>query len=332
MRSYQVYEHGEPSTMRLEDVPDLTPGPGQILVDVEAAGINFPDILTVAGTYQLLPQRPFAPGKDFAGVVQAIGPGVTEYLPGDRVMSQIEFGALAEQALATASQVFRVPDEMAYQAAAAMGLVYQTAWFALMERGQYKSEETVLIGGAAGGVGLAAVQLAVGMGATVIGAVRSEAERKVVMESGAHHVIDLSGGNLRESVREQVHAVTDGRGADVILDPLGGEFFNGAIRSAAWSGRVVVIGFVAGEIPSVKVNYLLLKNISVAGLQWSDYRDRAPEKVRAAQESIFELWHAGYVRPVVMRAFAFEEAAEAMTLVRNGDVRGKVVVNVRSPD
>ncbi len=331
MRSYQVYEHGEPSTMRLEDVPDLMPGPGQILVDVAAAGINFPDILTVAGTYQLLPQRPFAPGKDFAGVVRAIGPGVTEYLPGDRVMSQIEFGALAEQALATASQAFRVPDEMAYQAAAAMGLVYQTAWFALIERGQYKTGETVLVGGAAGGVGLAAVQLAVGQGATVIAAVRNDEERKVVLESGAHHVIDLSGVNLRDSVRDQVHAVTDGRGADVILDPLGGEFFNGAIRAAAWCGRVVVIGFVAGEIPSVKVNYLLLKNISVAGLQWSDYRERAPEKVRAAQESIFGLWRAGYVRPVVMRAFAFEEAAEAMTLVRNGDVRGKVVVNVRNP-
>ncbi|MBN3786449.1 NADPH:quinone oxidoreductase family protein [Burkholderia sp. Ac-20353] len=331
MRSYQVYEHGEPSTMRLEDVPDLIPGPGQILVDVEAAGINFPDILTVAGTYQLLPQRPFAPGKDFAGVVRAIGPDVTEYLPGDRVMSQIEFGALAEQALATASQSFRVPDEMAYQAAAAMGLVYQTAWFALIERGQYKTGETVLVGGAAGGVGLAAVQLAVGLGATVIAAVRSDAERKVVLESGAHHVIDLSNGNLRDSVREQVYAVTDGRGADVILDPLGGEFFHGAIRATAWCGRVVVIGFVAGDIPSVKVNYLLLKNISVAGLQWSDYRDRAPEKVRAAQESIFGLWRAGCVRPVVMRAFAFEEAAEAMTLVRNGDVRGKVVVNVRSP-
>ncbi|MGU7776160.1 NADPH:quinone oxidoreductase family protein [Burkholderia sp. MR1-5-21] len=329
MRSYQVYEHGEPSAMRVEEVADLAPGPGQILVDVQAAGINFPDILTVAGTYQLLPPRPFTPGKDFAGVVRAVGPGVTGYVPGDRVMSQIEFGALAEQALTTPSQSFRIPDGMAYAEAAAMGLVYQTAWFALVERGQYQAGDTVLVGGAAGGVGLAAVQIAVGLGATVVAAVRSEAERKVVLESGAHHVIDLTRGSLRDSIREQVHAVTDGRGADVVLDPLGGEFFGGAIRATAWCGRVVVIGFAAGDIPSVKVNYLLLKNISVAGLQWSDYRDRMPEKVRAAQEALFRLWHEGHVRPVVMRAFAFEQAAEAMTLVRDGQVRGKVVVNVR---
>jgi NADPH:quinone reductase len=328
MRSYQVHEHGEPSIMRIEQVPDLTPGPGQLLVDVQAAGINYPDILTVAGTYQLLPQRPFTPGKDFAGVVRAVGTGVTEYSPGDRVMSQIEYGALAEQALTTPSQSFRIPNGMAYQEAAAMGLVYQTAWFALVERGQYKTGEVVLVGGAAGGVGLAAVQIAVGLGATVIAAVRNEAERKVVLESGAHHVIDLSGSILRDSVREQVHAVTQGRGADVVLDPLGGEFFGGAIRATAWCGRVVVIGFAAGDIPSIKVNYLLLKNIAVAGLQWSDYRDRTPEKVRAAQEDLFRLWREGYVRPVVMRAFAFEDAAEAMALMRDGQVRGKVVVNV----
>jgi NADPH:quinone reductase len=329
MRSYLVHEHGEPSAMRIDDVPDLKPAAGQVLVDVEAAGINFPDILTVAGTYQLLPQRPFTPGKDFAGVVRAVGDGVTEYEPGDRVMSQIEFGALAEQALTTPSQSFRMPDGMAYQEAAAMGLVYQTAWFALVERGQFRKGEIVLVGGAAGGVGLAAVQIAVGLGAKVLAAVRNDAERQIVLESGAHHVIDLSGNNLRDGVREQVHAVTDGHGADVVLDPLGGEFFSGAIRATAWCGRVVVIGFAAGDIPTLKVNYLLLKNIAVAGLQWSDYRDRTPEKVQAAQEELFRLWREGYVRPVVMRAFAFEDAAEAMTLLRNGQVRGKVVVNVR---
>jgi NADPH:quinone reductase len=300
-----------------------------VLVDVEAAGINFPDILTVAGTYQLLPPRPFTPGKDFAGVVRAVGDGVTEYAPGDRVMSQIEFGALAEQALTTPAQSFRMPDDMAYEDAAAMGLVYQTAWFALVERGQYRKGEVVLVGGAAGGVGLAAVQIAVGLGAKVLAAVRNEAERKVVLASGAHHVIDLSGSDLRDSVREQVYAATDGRGADVVLDPLGGEFFGGAIRATAWCGRVVVIGFAAGDIPTLKVNYLLLKNIAVAGLQWSDYRDRTPEKVHTAQEELFRLWREGYVRPVVMRAFAFDEAAEAMTLLRDGQVRGKVVVKVR---
>lgn len=326
MRSYRVHEHGEPSSMTIEDIPTPAPAHGQMLVDVQASGINFPDVLVVSGAYQLLPPRPFTPGKDFAGIVRAVGEGVSDFAAGDRIMSQIEFGALAGQALTTPAQSFRIPDGMRFEAAAAMGLVYQTAWFALMERGQYKAGETVLIGGAAGGVGLAAVQIAVGHGATVIAAVRSEEEAAVVRDSGAHHVIDISGGDLRERIRDQVHACTDGRGADVVLDPLGAAFFAGALRATAWCGRVVVIGFAAGEIPTLKVNYLLLKNIAVLGLQWSDYRDRTPEKVRAAQADIFRLWHEGHVRPVVMRTFAFEEAAQAMVMVRDGQVRGKVVV------
>jgi NADPH:quinone reductase len=314
--------------MLIEDIPGVKPQAGQIAVDVHASGINFPDVLVVSGAYQLLPERPFTPGKDFAGVVREVGEGVTGYAPGDRVMSQIEFGALAHEAITTPAQSFRIPDGMSFEQAAAMGLVYQTAWFALMERGQYKQGETVLIGGAAGGVGLAAVQIAAGHGATVIAAVRSDAEAEVVRASGARHVIDVSGGNLKDSVREQVYAVTGKRGADVVLDPLGGEFFAGALRATAWCGRIVVIGFAAGEIPSLKVNYLLLKNIAVAGLQWSDYRDRTPEKVKAAQEDLFRLWREGHVRPVVMRAFPFEEAGEAMRLVRDGLVRGKVVVKM----
>lgn len=312
--------------MKIEDIASPTPSRGQILVDVQAAGINFPDVLVVSGAYQLLPPRPFTPGKDFSGIVRAVGEGVSEFAPGDRIMSQIEFGAWAEQALTTPSQSFRMPDGMEFETAAAMGLVYQTAWFALMERGQYKQGETVLVGGAAGGVGLAAVQIAAGHGATVIAAVRGEEEADVARNSGAHHVIDVSGGNLRERIREQVHACTGGHGADVVLDPLGAEFFAGALRATAWCGRVVVIGFAAGEIPTVKVNYLLLKNIAVAGLQWSDYRDRTPEKVRLAQDDLFRLWREGHVRPVVMRSFRFEEAAQALTMVRDGLVRGKVVI------
>jgi NADPH2:quinone reductase len=328
MLGYRVHEHGDPSSMRIDELPGLRPSAGQMVVDVQASGINFPDVLVVSGAYQLLPERPFIPGKDFAGIVREIGDGVTDYAPGDRVMSQIEFGALAQEALTTPSQSFRIPEGMTFEEAAAMGLVYQTAWFALMERGQFRPGDIVLIGGAAGGVGLASVQIAVGHGATVIAAVRSDAEAHVVRESGAHHVIDLSGGDLRESVREQVFATTDGRGADVVLDPLGGDFFAGALRATAWCGRVVVIGFAAGEIPSLKVNYLLLKNIAVSGLQWSDYRDRTPEKVKAAQKDLFRLWREGYARPVIMRAFAFEEAAEAMQLVKDGRVRGKVVVKM----
>ncbi|NMY11903.1 NADPH:quinone oxidoreductase family protein [Pseudomonas veronii] len=328
MRSYQVHEHGAPSTLKIDEIPAPVPGKGELLVNVEAAGVNFPDVLVISGEYQLLPPRPFTPGKDLAGVVAAVGEGVEGYAVGDRVMSQIEWGALAEQAITTPAQSFHLPEGMSFNEAAAMGLVYQTAYFALVERGQYQTGQTVLIGGAAGGVGLAAVQIAKGLGAKVLACVRNEAEAQVVRKSGADHVIDLSRDNLKESVRAQVFAVTDGKGADVVLDPLGGEFFAGALRAVAWCGRIVVIGFAAGTIPQLKVNYLLLKNIGVCGVQWTDYRDRTPGKVLAAQKELFRLWREGVVRPRIMRQFAFEEASEALELIRQGKVQGKVVVSV----
>lgn len=328
MLGYRVHEHGEPNILKIDELPDLQVGHGEILVDVQAAGINFPDVLVVSGKYQRLPPRPFTPGKDLAGIVAAIGDGVNGYTIGDRIMSQIEWGALAEQAITTPSQSFHMPDGLDFPEAAAMGLAYQTAYFALVERGQYKTGETVLVGGAAGGVGLASVQIAKGLGATVIAAVRSDVEATVAASAGADHVINLSAGNLKELVREKVHAVTDGRGADVVIDPLGDEFFAGALRATAWSGRIVIVGFAAGEIPILKVNYLLLKNIGVCGLQWTDYRDRTPEKIAAAQEDLFRLWRDGYVKPRVMRLFDFDSAAEALAMVRDGQVLGKAVISM----
>ncbi len=328
MRSYRVWEHGAPSSMRIDELPHLQPGPGEVCVDVRAAGINFPDTLVISGNYQILPPRPFTPGKDFAGVVRAVGPGVGQFAVGDRVMAQVETGAFAEQAIARVDQVYHLPADMEFEAAAAMGLVYQTAYFALVERGQFKSGETVLIGGAAGGVGLAAVQIAKGLGANVLASVRSEDEAAIVREAGADAVIDLSVANLRDNLRAQVHATTGGHGADVVLDPLGDTFFQSALRALAWCGRLVVIGFAAGEIPSVKVNYLLVKNITISGLQWSDYRDRTPEKVRAVQELLFELWRQGAVRPRIMRNLDFEDLPEALDLIVQGKVQGKVVVSM----
>ncbi len=328
MRSYRVWEHGSPSSMRIDTLDDLVPGPGEMVVDVKAAGINFPDVLVVSGKYQILPPRPFTPGKDLAGIVRTVGDGVADYAPGDRVMAQVENGAFAEQAIATPAQSFKLPDGLSFEAAAAMGLVYQTAHFALVERGKYKTGETVLVGGAAGGVGLAAVQIAKGLGAKVLACVRSPEEAEVVRAAGADAVIDLSGSDLRESVRAQVFAATDGQGADVVLDPLGGDFLGAALRAMAWCGRLVVIGFAAGDIPSVKVNYLLLKNICICGLQWSDYRDRTPERVQAVQADLFDLWRAGAVKPHIMRAFPFAELPQALDLVSEGKVRGKAVVSM----
>lgn len=332
MRAYRVWEHGAPSSMRIDTLPDLSPDAGEMVVDVHAAGINFPDTLVISGKYQILPPRPFVPGKDLAGIVRAVGADVTGFAPGDRVMAQVEHGAFADQAIARPQQAYKIPDALSFEAAAAMGLVYQTAYFALVERGQYKSGETVLIGGAAGGVGLAAVQIAKGLGARVLAGVRGPQEAEVVLEAGADAVIDLSVPDLREGLRAQVHAATDGHGADVVLDPLGADFFTAALRAMAWCGRLVVIGFAAGDIPSVKVNYLLVKNIAISGLQWSDYRDRTPERVQAVQADLFRLWQAGAVRPRVMRAFAFADLPEALDQVAQGKVQGKAVIRMADSD
>jgi NADPH2:quinone reductase len=326
MRAFQVVEHGAPSSLQVSEIADLEPSADQILIGVRAAGVNFPDVLVVSGKYQILPKRPFTPGKDLAGVVLKTGKNVTRFAAGDRVLCHVEHGAFAEQALVTADQTFKIPDGLSFQHAAAMGLVYQTAYLALIDRGGFQKGETVLIGGAAGGIGLAAIHLAKGLGGRVLAAVRNEDEAAFVKANGADHVIDISGSDIRDSLRTQVQAATNGRGADVVLDPLGGDFLGAALRAMAWCGRLVVIGFAAGDIPSVKVNYLLLKNISISGLQWSDYRDRTPQRVHEVQADIFRLWEEGFVRPQLMKEYPFEELPVALDLISEGKVRGKAVI------
>ncbi|MET1045481.1 MAG: NADPH:quinone oxidoreductase family protein [Hyphomicrobium sp.] len=326
MRAFQVVEHGPPASLRCNEIPDLVPGIGQVRIGIKAAGINFPDVLVVAGKYQVLPKRPFSPGKDFAGTVLDVGAGVQRFAVGDRVLCHVEYGGFAEQALVTEQQAFKLPETMSFVEAAAMGLVYQTAYLALIDRGQFKTGEIVLVGGAAGGIGLAAVQLAKGLGATVLAAVRSPDEAELVRQNGADHVIDLTLPDMRESLRAQVHEATAGRGADVVIDPLGGDFLGAALRAMAWCGRLVVIGFAAGDIPSVKVNYLLVKNIAITGLQWSDYRDRTPARIEEVQNEIFKLWQAGAVKPHVMKEFPFSELPTALELIEQGRIRGKAVI------
>jgi NADPH2:quinone reductase len=328
MRAYQVVEFGSPSALRIREVPDLEPRESQILVDVAAAGINFPDALVVSGRYQIVPDRPFVPGKEMAGVVRAVGPGVAGFAPGDRVLCQVEYGAFAEQALVRPEQTFRLPGGLALSGAAAMGLAYQTAYIAIRDRASLRDGETVLVGGAAGGVGIAAIQLAKALGARVLAAVRKPDQVDFVRSAGADAVIDVGGSNLREDLRTQVHAATDGHGADVVLDPVGGEFFGAALRALAWSGRLIVIGFSGGEIPSVKANYLLVKNISVCGLQWSDYRDRLPERVAEVQARIFDFWRNGALQPFVNRTFAFENLPDALELIERGGIRGKAILSI----
>jgi len=283
-------------------------------------------LLVIGGSYQILPPRPFSPGKDAAGIVRAVGRNASHCKPGDRVAVHLEYGAYAEQVAAKDAVCHVMPDAMSFEEAAAMGLVYQTAHFALVERGLYQRGETVLVNGAAGGIGLAAVQVAKGLGATVFAGVNNEEHGRIARENGADHVIDLAQPNLRESLRAQVHALTGGRGVDIVLDPLGGAVFEASLRAMAWRGRMVVVGFAAGGIPELKVNYLLVKNLTVSGLQWSDYRERTPEWVRRVQTELFGLYASGAIRPRIMRTFPLARFAEALALVRSGSVQGKVVL------
>lgn len=328
MRSVRIREFGPPGSHRVEDGPEPVPAAGEVLVDVAAATVNFPDLLVVTGRYQVLPERPFSPGKDATGTVLAVGAGVTGLGPGDRVLALVEHGAYATRLVAPASQCHRLPDGLSFVDGAAMGLVSQTAWFALVDRGAYRKGEIVFVTGAGGGVGLAAVEIARALGATVLAGVRRPAHAEAARQAGADHVIDLSVPDLRHAVREQVHDATNGHGADVVIDTLGGDPFDGALRALAWCGRMVVVGFAAGRIPEVRANYLLVKNITATGLQWSDYRDRAPDRVAEAQQHLFALHASGAIRPHVMRTFPLDQFAEAMALLQAGEVTGKVVLTM----
>jgi len=291
--------------------------------------VNYVDLLTVGGTYQFLPHLPFIPGKGPAGIVTALGQGVTSLEVGDRVLAMAEEGGYAETVAVRADQCYRLPAAMSFTEAASLSLVYDTAWFALRERGRLAPGEAVLVLGASGGVGRAAVQLAHAMGARVLGGISRPGRAADVQAAGADAVIDLSARDLHDSLRKQVYAATEERGADVILDPLGGAIFEAAVRSLAWRGRLVVIGFAAGAIPSIKANYLLLKNIEISGLQISDYRKRRPEQVAACFAEIFSLYQQGKLKPAPATIFPLEEAGAALAAVRDRKIAGRAVLQLR---
>ena len=331
MRALLVREHGGIERLELGDAADPVPRAGEVVIDVRAASINFPDLLVIGGTYQKLPPRPFSPGKDLAGVVAAVGAGVTKCRAGDRVCAQVEYGAYAEKCVVPAVNCHVMPETMSFADGAAMGLTYLTAHFALVERARLQSGETVLVNGAAGGVGIATVQVAKALGATVVAAVSSEEKAALVRDSGADHVVRTDIPDLRDGLRRQVHAAIGSRGVDVIVDPVGGDVFDASLRAIAWCGRLVIVGFAEGRIPEIKAGYLLVKNISLIGLQWSDYRDREPEKVRAVQAALFRMYEAGTIKPHVMAAYRMEDYRRALEAVRDRKVVGKVVLSMAVP-
>src|SRR5712692_7553831 len=294
MKAMIATKWGEPSEMQYAEVPDPMPGPGQVLIDVKAIGCNFPDILIVQGKYQMKPPLPFSPGHEVAGIVLAVGAGATRVHPGQRVFAMIDLGAYAERAVSDDTRVVAIPDTMSFKEAAACALVNQTSYSALVHRAQMEPGEWLLVHAAAGGVGLAAVQIGKALGARVIATAGTAAKLEIARQSGADALIDYR----TEDWVERVKGVTDGHGADVIYDPVGGDVFDGSSKCIAFEGRLLVVGFAGGRIPSIAANRILLKNISVVGVHWGLYQERQSPLIARWMNELFALVERGKLRPV----------------------------------
>jgi len=325
-RALQIVRHGEPEELVLAEVWAPTPGADEITIDVHAAGVNFPDLLVVRGTYQNLAPLPFSPGKEVAGIVSAVGECAAGFQPGDRVLAYVENGGYVERITVRSSLCHAIPDGLDAADAIGLGLAFQTAHFALFARGQMKPGETVLVTGATGGVGIATVQLAKACGAMVVAGCMTPSKAGFARDHGADHVVMLDRPDLEQSLKAEVAALTGGRGADVVVDNLGGRVFDACLRSLAWCGRIVVVGFAAGTPATLRSNYLLIKNIAAIGLHWSDYRDRTPDRVRDAQQEIFALWRQGLLASPVTDVLRLNNAALALRRIADRQVRGKIVL------
>lgn len=325
MRAILCQSHGGPETLALAEVPTPEPGACGVLVRVRAAGLNFADTLMLKGQYQERPPLPFTPGLEVAGEVEAAGAGVGAGLaPGRRVLAILDRGGFAERAVARADDVVPIPDGMDEVTAAGFAIAYGTAYGALRWRADLHAGEILLVHGAAGGVGLTAVEVGKAMGATVIATARGADKLAVAREHGADHAIDSEDASLRDRLKE----LTSGRGVDVVFDPVGGAMFDVSLRAIAWEGRIVLVGFASGTVPQVPANLLLVKNAAALGFYWGSYRKRDPERLRAAFDDLFR-WHGeGRLRPHVSHVLPLERAAEAMGLLTGRRSTGKVVLTV----
>jgi NADPH2:quinone reductase len=322
MRAVRVHELTGPASLRVDDLPEPTAGPGQVLIAVEACGVNFPDVLLTRGMYQFKPAPPFSPGLEAAGTVLAVGAGVTSLLPGDRVAATMLYGAFAERVCVPEPMAVKLPDAVPFEVGAATLLTYGTTYHALVDRAALAAGETLLVLGAAGGVGIAAVELGALLGAKVIAAASSADKLAFCREHGAQHGIDYA----TEDLRERIKALTSGNGVDVIYDPVGGALAEPAVRSAAWGGRYLVIGFASGEIPKIPLNLVLLKGSQIVGVFWGSFAMREPAKNRRQAEQLLAWVAEGKLHPPVDAVLPFTAAAEAMTRLERRGVKGKIVL------
>jgi NADPH2:quinone reductase len=322
MKAIQCVEWGGPEKLQLAECPLPSPAAGEVRIRVEAAGVNFPDALIVQKKYQVQPPLPFVPGTEVAGTIDAVGEGVSRLKAGERVVAFVGIGGFAEYVCASQAQVAPLPEGVDAVVASAFTLTYATSQHALAERGQLKAGETLLVLGAGGGVGLAAVELGKLAGARVIAAASSKDKLEAARRSGADELIDYAQGDLREAVK----SATGGRGVDVVYDPVGGAYTAAALRSLAWGGRLLVIGFAAGEIPQIPANLLLLREVSAVGVYWGEFAKRDPAANRRLLAQLFGWLAEGRLRPVVSREYPLAETPRALQDLLARRAVGKLVI------
>jgi NADPH2:quinone reductase len=326
MKAILCHSYGPPSNLKFEEIEDPIPGDDEILINVHACGINFPDTLIIQGLYQFNPKFPFSPSGDIAGIVEAVGANVGHFKRGDEVIAMTTYGGMAEKTIAKAAVTFTKPPGMPMVNAASFMIAYGTSYHALVDRGQIREGETLLVLGASGGVGLSAVEIGKHLGATVIAAASTADKLALCKDYGADHLINYTEEDLKSRVKE----LTNGKGVDVIYDPVGGDFTEKALRAIAWGGRHLVIGFAAGDIPKLPLNLPLLKGCSVVGVFWGSFAQKSPKKNMANTMELIKLFSTGVLKPHIHKIYSLEEGPQALEDMMNRKIKGKAVVQIKS--
>jgi len=324
MKALICEEWGLPSTLKIGDLPTPSPGPKEVLIKVKSCGVNFPDVLIVQGLYQFKPDFPFSPGGEISGIVESVGSEVKGIEVDQEVVTMIGWGGMAEYVAANKNVVFPKPLGMPHDIASAFLMVYGTSLHALKDRAKLKEGETLLVLGASGGVGLAAVELGKLMGAKVIAAASTDEKLALCKEYGADEVINYTTENLKDRIKE----ITEGKGADVVYDPVGGNYSEAALRATAWKGRFLVVGFAAGEIPKIPLNLALLKGCDIVGVFWGSFAQRNPGGNMKNTMQLLEWYQSGKINPHIHGRYSLQEAPKAINALMNREVRGKVVIEV----
>jgi NADPH:quinone reductase len=324
MKAVLCKAYGPPESLVIEDVPALVAGPGEVVIGVRAASVNFPDVLIIENKYQLKPPLPFSPGSEVAGIVTSVGDGVANFAPGDRVLAIVGYGAFAEEVKTESRRALPLPAGMDFESAAAFGLTYATSDHALVDRGALQAGETLLVLGAAGGVGIAAIEIGKALGARVIACASTDGKLAVCRAHGADDTINYA----TEDLRERIKALTAGSGPNVVYDPVGGPYTELALRSIAWRGRLLVVGFAAGDIPKIPLNLTLLKGCAIVGVFWGEFTRREPQRFAESMQRLGRWYAEGVLKPHISGRYPLERAADALNKLASREVIGKIVLTV----